>query len=81
MQSLALASGMTKMTNAWVILSAAFMSCQSLILPFFLWCSIAGNVVGLSIGGVIAMESGMKTVEHRLQGSGSQLLYLMDRYS
>ncbi|KAF9961248.1 hypothetical protein BGZ72_004389 [Mortierella alpina] len=41
----------------------------------------AGNVVGLSLGGVIAMESGMKTVEHRLQGSGSELLYLMDRYS
>ncbi|KAF9572910.1 hypothetical protein EC968_009216 [Mortierella alpina] len=41
----------------------------------------AGNVIGLSLGGVIAMESGMKTVEGRLQGSGSQLLYLMDRYS
>ncbi|KAF9178105.1 hypothetical protein BGZ51_007905 [Haplosporangium sp. Z 767] len=40
-----------------------------------------GNIVGLSIGGVIAMESGMKTVENRLQGSGSELLYLMDRYS
>ncbi|KAF9095619.1 hypothetical protein BGX29_008956 [Mortierella sp. GBA35] len=41
----------------------------------------AGNLVGLSVGGVIAMESGMKTVENRLQGSGSELLYLMDRYS
>ncbi|KAF9137026.1 hypothetical protein BGX30_010616 [Mortierella sp. GBA39] len=41
----------------------------------------AGNLVGLSVGGVIAMESGMKTVESRLQGSGSELLYLMDRYS
>ncbi|KAG0199635.1 hypothetical protein BGX28_007115 [Mortierella sp. GBA30] len=41
----------------------------------------AGNVIGLSIGGIIAMESGMKTVEDRLQGSGSELLYLMDRYS
>ncbi|KAG0044715.1 hypothetical protein BGZ83_010069 [Gryganskiella cystojenkinii] len=41
----------------------------------------AGNLVGLATGGVIAMESGMKTVETRLQGSGSELLYLMDRYS
>ncbi|KAI7820239.1 hypothetical protein BC939DRAFT_235571 [Gamsiella multidivaricata] len=41
----------------------------------------AGNVVGLSVGGAIAMESGMKTVQERLQGSGSELLYLMDRYS
>ncbi|KAK3820347.1 MAG: hypothetical protein J3Q66DRAFT_336893 [Benniella sp.] len=41
----------------------------------------AGNMVGLSVGGVIAMESGMKTVQHRLEGSGSELLYLMDRYS
>ncbi|KAF9132673.1 hypothetical protein BGW39_011618 [Mortierella sp. 14UC] len=41
----------------------------------------AGNLVGLSVGGLIAMESGMKTVENRLQGSGSELLYLMDRYS
>ncbi|KAG0263699.1 hypothetical protein BG011_008302 [Mortierella polycephala] len=40
-----------------------------------------GNLVGFSIGGAIAMESGMKTVEKRLQGSGSELLYLMDRYS
>ncbi|GJJ79097.1 hypothetical protein EMPS_11456 [Entomortierella parvispora] len=41
----------------------------------------AGNVVGLGLGGVIAMESGMKTVATRLEGSGSELLYLMDRYS
>lgn len=41
----------------------------------------AGNVIGLSVGGAIAMESGMKTVEQKLQGSGSELLYLMDRYS
>jgi hypothetical protein len=41
----------------------------------------AGNLVGLSVGGVIAMESGMKTVETRLEGSGSELLYLMNRYS
>ncbi|KAF9352476.1 hypothetical protein BGX26_009727 [Mortierella sp. AD094] len=40
-----------------------------------------GNLVGLSVGAAIAMESGMKTVEDRLQGSGSELLYLMDRYS
>ncbi|KAF9924267.1 hypothetical protein FBU30_005711 [Linnemannia zychae] len=40
-----------------------------------------GNLVGLSVGGVIAMESGMKTVESRLEGSNSELLYLMDRYS
>ncbi|KAI1314999.1 hypothetical protein EDD11_001435 [Mortierella claussenii] len=44
-------------------------------------CATAGNIVGLTAGGVIAMESGMKTVEERLQGSGSELLYLMDRYS
>ncbi|KAG9060945.1 hypothetical protein KI688_007772 [Linnemannia hyalina] len=43
--------------------------------------SLAFASVGLSVGGVIAMESGMKTVESRLQGSGSELLYLMDRYS
>ncbi|KAG0370451.1 hypothetical protein BGZ54_006227 [Gamsiella multidivaricata] len=43
--------------------------------------TLAGNVVGLSVGGAIAMESGMKTVQERLQGSGSELLYLMDRYS
>ncbi|KAG0217714.1 hypothetical protein BGX31_000158 [Mortierella sp. GBA43] len=42
---------------------------------------IAGNMTGLSIGAVIAMESGMKTVQQRLEGSGSELLYLMDRYS
>ncbi|KAK3840234.1 MAG: hypothetical protein JOS17DRAFT_769770 [Linnemannia elongata] len=47
----------------------------------YLWYQSAGNLVGLSVGGVIAMESGMKTVENRLQGSGSELLYLMDRYS
>ncbi|KAF9912221.1 hypothetical protein BX616_010381 [Lobosporangium transversale] len=35
----------------------------------------------LVAGGAIAMESGMKTVESRLEGSGSELLYLMDRYS
>ncbi|ORZ28190.1 hypothetical protein BCR41DRAFT_344788 [Lobosporangium transversale] len=40
-----------------------------------------GNIVGLVAGGAIAMESGMKTVESRLEGSGSELLYLMDRYS
>ncbi|KAF9105117.1 hypothetical protein BGX27_009798 [Mortierella sp. AM989] len=42
---------------------------------------IGGNLMGLSVGAAIAMESGMKTVENRLQGSGSELLYLMDRYS
>ncbi|KAI8605828.1 hypothetical protein EDD21DRAFT_410768 [Dissophora ornata] len=36
---------------------------------------------GLAFGGAIAMESGMKSVEKRLEGSGSELLYLMDRYS
>ncbi|KAF9434623.1 hypothetical protein BGZ76_007701 [Entomortierella beljakovae] len=40
-----------------------------------------GNIVGLGVGGAIAMESGMKTIEDRLQGSGSELLYLMDRYA
>ncbi|KAG0019835.1 hypothetical protein BGZ80_005197 [Entomortierella chlamydospora] len=40
-----------------------------------------GNLVGLSVGAAIAMESGMKTIEDRLQGSGSELLYLMNRYS
>ncbi|KAF9586517.1 hypothetical protein BGW38_003203 [Lunasporangiospora selenospora] len=40
-----------------------------------------GNLVGLSIGMMIAVESGMKSVEGQLQGTGSELLYLMDRYS
>lgn len=47
----------------------------------FFVIAVAGNMVGLSIGGAIAMESGMKTVQQRLEGTGSELLYLMDRYS
>lgn len=49
--------------------------------PKSLAFAFAGNMTGLSIGAVIAMESGMKTVQQRLEGSGSELLYLMDRYS
>ncbi|KAG0341847.1 hypothetical protein BG004_005884 [Podila humilis] len=55
--------------------SRSFSKSQSLL------AATIGNFLGLSAGGVIAMESGMKTVEHRLQGSNSELLYLMDRYS
>ncbi|KAG0022312.1 hypothetical protein BGZ81_008570 [Podila clonocystis] len=63
--------------------SAAFFFARSRSLPKVqsLLAATAGNMIGLSIGGAIAMESGMKTVEQRLQGSDSELLYLMDRYS
>ncbi|KAI8349747.1 hypothetical protein B0O80DRAFT_501087 [Mortierella sp. GBAus27b] len=59
------------------------LGCQSRLWgrPKSLAFAFAGNMTGLSIGAVIAMESGMKTVQQRLEGSGSELLYLMDRYS
>ncbi|KAG0257602.1 hypothetical protein DFQ27_005043 [Actinomortierella ambigua] len=41
----------------------------------------AGNLVGLGAGAAIAFESGFKTVESQLQGTNSELVYLIDRYS
>ncbi|KAG0228109.1 hypothetical protein BGW42_002410 [Actinomortierella wolfii] len=41
----------------------------------------AGNLTGLGAGAAIAFESGFKSVENQLQGTNSELLYLMDRYS
>ncbi|KAG0330807.1 hypothetical protein BG000_011446 [Podila horticola] len=70
-------------TTTLTLGSAAFFFARSRSLPkvHSLLAATAGNMIGLSIGGAIAMDSGMKTVEQRLQGSGSELLYLMDRYS
>ncbi|KAF9426510.1 hypothetical protein BGZ94_006409 [Podila epigama] len=63
--------------------SAAFFYARSrsLTRAQSLIAATTGNVIGLTVGAAIALESGMKTIEQRLQGSGSELLYLMDRYS
>ena len=42
---------------------------------------IVGNIIGLGAGASIALESGVKTIEGQLQGTNSELLYLIDRYS